>query len=120
MQWKNYIIALLILINGGYMLFDGIHALTTGDYVTPKSGPSAGQLGPWSKVILAVGLDPRSTLVKSIFVFQGAVTLALLVCFLLRAPWAAKALKIAAIAGLWYLPVGTVVNIIVLVLLFIA
>ncbi len=119
MNWKNCLIAVLILTNSGYMVFDGVHAFVTGDYVTPKSGVSAGQLGPWSKAIQAVGLDPSSSLVKSLFVFQGTVTLALLVCYLRRLPWAATALKVAAIAGLWYLPVGTFINILVLVLLFI-
>jgi len=120
MNWKSYLITLLILINAGYMAFDGIHAFSTGDYVTPKSGPRAGKLGPWSKVIQAIGLDPRSNLVKSLLIFQGLVTLALLACYLFRLPWAANALKVAAVAGLWYLPVGTVINVLVLVLLFVA
>jgi hypothetical protein len=119
MHWKYYLIALLIAINAGYMVVDGIHAFATGDYITPKSGPSAGQLGPWSKVVQAIGLGPRSNLVKTIFVLQGIITLALLACFLFRVPWATTALKVAAIAGLWYLPIGTVINIVVLVLLFI-
>jgi hypothetical protein len=120
MHWRNCLIALFVLINASYMVFDGVHAFRTGDYVTPKSGPGAGQLGPWSKVIRAVGLDPRSSFVKSIFVFQGAVTLVLLACYLFRLPWAANAFKVATIAGLWYLPVGTVINVLVLVLLFTA
>ncbi len=112
-------VGVLVLISAGYMTFDGVRAFVVGDYLTPKTGPHAGQLGPWSKVIQAIGLDPRSSLVKSFFVFQGTVTLALLACYLFRLPWAANALKIAAIAGLWYLPVGTVLNVLVLVLLFI-
>jgi len=119
MHWKHYIIALLIIINAGYMVVDGVHAFATGDYITPKSGVGAGQLGPWSKVVRAVGLEPRSNLVKVIFVLQGIITLALLACYLFRLPWAANALKIAAIAGLWYLPIGTIINVVVLVLLFI-
>jgi len=119
MHWKYYIIALLIIVNAGYMVIDGVHAFATGDYITPKSGAGAGQLGPWSKIVSAVGLKPRSNLVKTIFVVQGVITLALLACYLFRLPWATTALKIAAVAGLWYLPIGTVINIVVLVLLFI-
>jgi hypothetical protein len=118
MHWKLHLITLLIVINAGYMVVDGVHAFATGDYITPKSGVNAGQLGPWSKVVRAVGLEPRSNLVKTIFILQGITTLALLVCYLFRLPWAVNALKIAAVAGLWYLPIGTAVNIIVLVLLF--
>ena len=120
MNWKNYLAAFLLLANSGYMIFDGIHAFATGDYVTPKSGAYAGQLGPWSKVVEAAGLDPRSNLVKGFFIFQGVATLALLVCYLLRVTWAKTALKIAALAELWYLPMGTVNGVLVLVLLFLS
>ncbi len=120
MNWKSYLVALLVLINAGYMAFDGIHAFATGDYLTPKSGSRAGQLGPWSKIIQALGLDPRSNLVKTILFFQGTVTLAVLICYLFRLPWTANALKVAAVAGLWYMPVGTIINVLVLVLLFVA
>lgn len=119
MRWKNHLVALLVLINAGYMVFDGAHAFVTGDYVTPKSGPGAGRLGPWSKLVEVVGLDPRSNMMKGIFIFQGAVMLALLIFFLAHRPWAANALKVAAIAGLWYVPVGTLINMLILVLLFI-
>ena len=36
-----------------------LFALVKGDYVTPKSGPYAGQLGPWSNVVSAS--NPRAT-----------------------------------------------------------
>jgi hypothetical protein len=117
MNWKSYLVAFLILTNAGYMIFDGIHAIVTGDYVTSKSGAYAGQLGPWSKVVEAVGFNPRSNFVKGFFIFQGTVTLALLACYLVRLKWAKTALKIAAVAELWYLPTGTINGVLVLILL---
>jgi|SRR5580698_6864259 hypothetical protein len=120
MNWKSYLVSFLILAGSGYMIFDGVHAFTTGDYVTPRSGAYAGQLGPWSKVVRAIGLDPRSNLMKGIFIFQGAATLALLACFWLRFKWGKTALKIAAVAELWYLPMGTINGVLVLILLFIS
>lgn len=60
-------IAALALFEAGWMAFDGVRALATGDYVTPSSGPYAGQLGPWSQVVSAVGIPPRSTAMKAIF-----------------------------------------------------
>jgi len=120
MSWKVYLITFLILTNAGYMIFDGIHAFATGDYVTPKSGAYAGQLGPWSKAVEAVGLEPPSNFVKGFFIFQGVVTLALLACYLLRLKWAKTALKIAAVAELWYLPMGTINGTLVLVLLLVS
>ena len=120
MHWKPCLIALPVTLNAGYMVFDGVHAFATGDYMTPKTGTRTGQLGPWSTVVRAVGLNPRSSFVKGFLVMQGMATLALLGCYFLRWSWAAAALKGAAIAGLWYLPIGTILNTITLILLFIA
>jgi hypothetical protein len=117
MRWPHYTIAILVLTSAGFMMFDGIRAFAIGDYLTPKSGPHAGQLGLWSKLAQAVGIDPRSGLMKGIHVVQGAATLGLLGCFLARLPWAATALLCAAVAGLWYLPIGTVLNVIAIALL---
>jgi hypothetical protein len=46
MDWKNWIIVLLVAFTAGWMLFDGTRALIVGDYVTPKTGKYAGRLGP--------------------------------------------------------------------------
>jgi hypothetical protein len=117
MRWQHWTIVLLVFLNAGFMTFDGIRAFVVGDYIVPKSGPHAGQLGAWSKLVQAVGIAPRSSLMKTVFVLQGAVTLGLLGCYLLRLPWASAALLVAAMAGLWYLPVGSVANALVIVLL---
>jgi hypothetical protein len=117
MRWQHWTIALLVFLNAGFMTFDGVRAFVVGDYIVPKSGPHAGQLGAWSKLVRAIGIAPRSSLMKTIFVLQGTVTLGLLGCYLLRLPWAPTAMLAAAIAGLWYLPVGSVVNALVIVLL---
>jgi hypothetical protein len=101
------------------MLFDGTRALIVGDYVTPKSGEYAGQLGPWSNLVKAIGIEPRSTLMKSIFVVYGLLALTSAACFAIGTPWASTVLLIVCILGLWYLPIGSVANLIALVLLFI-
>jgi hypothetical protein len=71
MHWTAWIVAALVILNGGWMAFDGARALVVGDYVTPKTGQYAGQLGPWAKLIQAIGIEPRSTLMKSIFFIYG-------------------------------------------------
>ena len=96
MHWTGYVVVVLVIFNAGWMLFDGTRALIVGDYLTPRTGDRAGRLGPWARVVSAVGLDPRSTPVKLAFVVYGAAAL-----------------------GLWYLPVGMAINAVVLVLLFI-
>lgn len=114
LQWC---IALLALIVAGWFAFDGAHALLTGDYVTPSSGPYAGQLGPWSSLVLATGVDPRSELMKSVFVGYGVAWLVVIGAFLLRRPWAWAGMMAAAIASLWYLPFGTLLGLIQIALL---
>lgn len=117
MHWLGWIVLLLAFVEGGWLAFDGARALVVGDYVTPRSGPYAGQLGPWSKLVSAVGIAPRSTLMKSIHVALGSAWLAVMICFALRLPWAWTGMLVCAIAGLWYLPFGTLLSVVQIVLL---
>lgn len=117
MHWLGWIVVALAFTVGGWFAFDGATALITGDYVTPKSGPHAGQLGPWSKVVQAVGIEPCSTLMKVIFLVYGVAWLVLIVCFILHMPWAWWAMLIAAVGALWYLPFGTLLGVIQVILL---
>ncbi len=55
----KWTIILLAVLNFGYMLFDGSGALIKGDYIRPTRGEYAGQLGPWSKLVKAIGIKPR-------------------------------------------------------------
>lgn len=119
MDWKNWLVLLLVALTAGWMLFDGTRALLVGDYVTPKTGEYAGQLGPWSNLVKAIGIEPRSALMKSIFVMYGLIALAIAVCFALGFSWARGAMIVVCILGLWFLPIGTVTNLIALILLWI-
>ena len=101
------------------MTFDGARALIVGDYVTPTSGQYAGQLGPWSKLVSAAGIEPRSTLMKCVFVTYGIGWLVIIGCYAMKLPWAWRAMLVAAIGALWYLPVGTTMSVIVIILLLI-
>ena len=111
---------MLVLLNAGWMIFDGSRALLKGDYITPRSGPRSGQLGPWARIVSAVGISPRSTLMKWIFVVLGIVYLGMAVAFLLGAPWANVGLILVAVLGLWYLPFGTLINILVILLVLLS
>jgi hypothetical protein len=108
-------IVLLALGPGLFMTFDGLRALVVGDYVTPTTGPFAGQLGPWSGVVSAVGVAPRSAMMKMVFVIFGVTWLSATAGFVLRARRSAGALAVLAVATLWYLPVGTLVSSLVLI-----
>jgi hypothetical protein len=117
MGWVRIILVTLAVIEGLWMTFDGTRALTVGDYVTRSTGSHAGELGPWRRVVTAVGIPPRSTAMKLIFVIYGLSWLVIALAFLLRAQWAWLAMFVAAVATLWYLPVGTLFGLIQLVLL---
>ena len=112
-----WVVVALGLMQGGWMAFDGSRALIVGDYVTPSSGQYAGQLGPWAKLVSAIGIEPRSTLMKFIHVGLGAAWLVATVCFLLRMPWAWSGLLTCAVFSLWYLPFGTIFSVVQIVLL---
>ena len=79
---------LVSILSACWMIFDGLHALILGDYVTPRSGPDAGRLGPWSRIVSAIGIEPRCTAMKLAFVLEGTITLAFLLAFVLGAGWA--------------------------------
>ena len=117
MHWLGWVVLTLALIEGGWLAFDGGRALVVGDYVTPKSGQYAGQLGPWAKVVSAVRIEPRSTLMKSIHLAVGLAWLVVMVCFAMRLPWAWSGMVVCAVLGLWYLPFGTILSVVQIVLL---
>jgi hypothetical protein len=118
MGWVRIAVLALALVEGAWMTFDGTRALAVGDYVTPSSGAHAGQLGPWNHIVRAVGIPPRSTAMKLAFVLYGLVWLLITLGFALHATWAWRAMLIAAIATLWYLPVGAIFGIIQIAGLF--
>jgi len=117
MHWIGWVVSAAALVEGGWLAFDGAHALITGDYVTPNSGSCAGQLGPWSKLVSSVGIEPRSTLMKSIHLVIGVTWMIVLICFQLRVSWSWTGMMLCAVAGLWYLPFGTLLSIMQIILL---
>jgi hypothetical protein len=120
MFWLRLIIIYLALSEAGWMALDGSRALIVGDYVTPSSGEYAGQLGPWSRLVSAVGIPPRSTLMKAIFVGYGLIWLLITAAFAFsNAPWTWYAMFLAALFSLWYLPIGTAFGLLQLILLLI-
>jgi hypothetical protein len=112
MAWLRIVLLALGLIEGAWMTFDGTRALIVGDYVTRSSGTRAGELGPWSHIVSSAGIPPRSTAMKFVFVAYGIMWLIVTIAFALRASWALSAMLVAAIATLWYLPVGTILGIV--------
>lgn len=119
MSWLKWVVAGVGLLLGGWMTFDGSRAFIKGDYVTPGEGPYAGQLGPWANVVRGVGLEPRSSPVKGTFVVLGACWLIFAIAHFLGARWARPGLIALSVLSIWYLPVGTFLSIVELVLLLV-
>ncbi len=117
LNWTNWLSVLLITSVASWMIFDGSRALLVGDYVTPQAGEFAGQLGPWSNLVKAVGMEPRSVWMKGIFITQGLGTLIVIVGYMLNKTWAWSGMLIAMLLGLWYLPIGTLANLLAFILL---
>jgi hypothetical protein len=107
----------LALLEAGWLAFDGGRALVVGDYVTPRQGAHAGELGPWAAVVSAVGVEPRSTLMKTAHLALGVVWLTVAAAFARGARWAWKGMIACAAAALWYLPFGTLMSAVQIALL---
>ncbi|HVF04869.1 MAG TPA: hypothetical protein VNA20_08520 [Frankiaceae bacterium] len=103
-------LAAVALAVGGFQVVDGVHVLRTGRYIGPPTP------GPWRHVVAAAGLDPFG--IGPVFVGLGIAWLAAFGWLLLgggaAAWWACVAV---AVLTLWYLPVGTALTVVALVLL---
>jgi hypothetical protein len=113
----KWIIVVLSFVNAAYMTFDGARALMKGDYLRPESGEYAGQLGPWSRLVEKLGIDPMSSFMKSVFLVFGIVGLIITTCFALDVSWAWKAMMIFSIASAWNLFMGTASSVLLIILL---
>lgn len=107
MAWLRGFVVLLATIQAGFMEIDGLHALLLGDYITPRTGKFAGQLGPWSYVVESFGIEPRSLLMKLIFVAYGALWLFVTYHFARGHRWGRAALIAAVIGSLWWVGAQT-------------
>ncbi len=104
-------LSLLMALNGGFMILDGIHVLLNGKFFGPE------EPGPWTKIFSKFGLNPFSLGVP--FVLFGLAWLVGLTGLLLSAQWGWYVTVAIAVATLWYVPVGTAISIVVLVLVLI-
>jgi hypothetical protein len=107
-------VVVVALVIGGWLSFDGARALLRGDYVTTR----AGELGPWSRVVSTVGINPRSAGMKWAHIVLGIAWLVSSACFLVGFPNGRLALLGCSFLTLWYLPLGTMLSIAEIVLLF--
>lgn len=105
----KYIVAGLSLINGLWMLIDGIYVLANGKYIGPEKP------GPWASLIGLTGVDVFK--LGPLFVTFGIAWLAFVGGLVSDAVWARTFGLILSVLTLWYLPFGTLISIVILIAL---
>lgn len=115
----KWCIVLLAVLQFGFMAFDGSRALIKGDYIRPKTGEYAGQLGPWSHIVSTIGINPEGNFMKILFVVWGIIGLWFTYRFIRNPQAALMPLLLLDVCSLWYLVMGTASSIIQIVLLII-
>lgn len=115
----KWLIILMTALNFGYMSFDGSRGLILGDYLRPETGEYAGQLGPWTALVQAVGIAPESNTMKTIFLVWGVVGLVLSVSFAMEVRKSSTYLLILCVLSVWYLVPGTILSALSAILLLV-
>lgn len=106
---RKAVLILLTLSVGGFMLVDGARNLLTGTYFGPG-------LGPWSALVRAAGFDPQHF--GAAFALLGLAWFAATAGLLTRRAWARPAATAVGVLTVWYIPVGTVLALAYLVVVW--
>jgi hypothetical protein len=107
----KYLVIGLALINGLWMLIDGIYVLASGKYIGPEKP------GPWASLVSMTGVDVFK--LGPLFVLFGVAWLVFAGAFFSGSAWAKSVGLILSVLTLWYLPFGTLISIIVLIILIV-
>ena len=113
-QIKNdmkILIIILGLINGGYMLIDGIFVMLKGKYIGPDKP------GPWANLFYKFDINVFK--LGPLFIIFGITWLIFIFGLWTSQTWTYMLGLTISILTLWYLPVGTFLSLIVLVILLV-
>jgi hypothetical protein len=106
------LIVILGLLNGGYMLFDGIYVMLKGKYIGPEKP------GPWANLFYKLKIDVFN--LGPLFIAFGLLWLFWLYSLLTNQSWTSALGILTCILTLWYLPIGTIFSLIILLILLFA
>ena len=106
------LITLLGLLNGGYMLLDGIYVMLKGKYIGPEKP------GPWANLFYKLKIDVFN--LGPLFIAFGLLWLFWLYCLWTNQSWTYILGIVTSILTFWYLPVGTIFSVIILLILVFA
>jgi len=101
--------AILALVNGCYMLIDGIYVILKGKYIGPEKP------GPWANLFIKLNIDVFQ--LGPLFICMGLFWL-----IWIFALWTNQFCTFGfglfvSILTLWYIPVGTLFSIIIIIIL---
>jgi hypothetical protein len=103
------VITILGLLNGGYMLLDGLFVLFKGKYIGPAKP------GPWASLFYKLNIDVFK--LGPLFIIWGILWLIWLYGLWTNQNWFYLYGLVISLATLWYLPVGTIFSFIIFILL---
>ena len=103
------LITILGFLNGAYMLLDGIFVLFKGKYIGPEKP------GPWANLFYKLNIDVFK--LGPVFIVFGLLWLVWLYGLWTNQNWVYTFGLIISILTLWYLPVGTLFSMIILLAL---
>ncbi len=105
-------IIILSLLNGGFMLIDGIYVLKNGKYIGPAKP------GLWANIFQLFNIDVFK--LGPLFIIFGLAWLCFTAVYISNFDWASTFGVIMCVFTLWYLPVGTVFSLVILTLLIVS
>lgn len=105
-------LAVIAFINGGFMLLDGIFVMLKGKYIGPEKP------GPWANLFYKLHVNVFK--LGPLFIIYGLMWLIFLYGLLTSQAWAYKLGLAISILSLWYLPVGTLLSVVALVILLVS
>ena len=100
------------LLNGCYMLLDGVFVMLKGKYIGSEKP------GPWSNIFYKLNIDVFK--LGPLFVILGILWITWLFALWTNQSWTYLFGFIVSILTLWYLPIGTITSIIIIATLLLA
>jgi len=104
-------LTILALLNGIYMLADGIYCMINGKFIGPEKP------GPWANLFYKLKIDIIK--LSPLFIVFGVAWLFFVVGLWTNQSWAYILGILISILSLWYLPFGTLISIASLIILLI-
>jgi hypothetical protein len=106
------ILSILAFINGAYMLLDGIFVIIKGKYIGPDKP------GPWANLFYKLNMDVFK--LGPLFIIYGLLWLSFLFGLWTNQTWTYLLGLTISVLTLWYLPAGTIISILVMIILLTA